>query len=65
MELVIPSLILLLAVFVWAFVKVAQLSMAFKSIEELRKSRLEVERQSDLAFDLNLKKIMNEWNPEP
>lgn len=64
MELVVPSLILLLATFVWAFVKVAQLSVAFKTIEELKKSRLEVERQSDLAFDSDLTKIMKEWNRE-
>ena len=64
MELVYAALILLAATFVWAFVKIIQVSIAFKTIEELKKARLEIERNLDLSIDSELKTLLEKWNPE-
>jgi hypothetical protein len=64
MELVYAALILFAATLVWAFVKIIQMSIAFKTIEELKKARLEIERNLDLSIDSELKTLLEKWNPE-
>ena len=64
MELVYAALIIFASTLVWAFVKVAQMSVAFKTIEELKKARLEIERNLDLSIDSELKTLLEKWNPE-
>lgn len=54
MEWVWVSALLLVSVLVWAFVKVLQLALAWKLLEELEKAQ-------DLQTDLELAQMIEKW----
>lgn len=54
MELILVALVGFVAIALWAFVRLAQLSVTWKMIEKMEESKL----------DLELKALIDEWNKE-
>ena len=61
MEWVLVSALLLGSVLVWAFVKVMQMVLVWKLVQELKS---EQELVQSLAMDLDLEKALQEWEKE-
>ena len=61
MEWVFVALILLAAVVIWAFVKLAQLSVSLKAINELQNTREVVESGLANKMDMDLQRFMEQW----
>ena len=61
MEWVFVSLIVLLMVIIWAFVKLAQLSVSWKAITELNNTREVVEKSLADKMDLDLQTFIEQW----
>jgi hypothetical protein len=61
MEMVWVSALLLASVLVWAFVKVLQLALAWKLVQELHS---EQELVQSMVMDLDLEKALREWEKE-
>ena len=61
MEWVLVSALLLGSVLVWAFVKVMQMVLVWKLVQELKSEQELVE---SLAMDLDLEKALQEWEKE-
>lgn len=61
MEWVLVSALLFGSVLVWALVKVLQLALAWKLVQELKS---EQELVQSLAMDLDLEKALQEWEKE-
>ncbi len=58
MEWVLVSALLLGSVLVWAFVKVMQMVLAWKLVEELRSAEVLVQ---EMAMDLELAQVLEKW----
>jgi hypothetical protein len=61
MEWVLVSALLFGSVLVWALVRVLQLALAWKLVQELKS---EQELVQSLAMDLDLEKALQEWEKE-
>jgi uncharacterized membrane protein YqjE len=64
MEMVWVSLLLFLSVSVWALVKVLQLAMAWKTIQELEKSRERLELEMMKGMDSELAQLLEKWKAQ-
>lgn len=64
MEWVWVSVLLLASVLVWAFVKVMQLALAWKMVQELEKANLAMESAKELKTDLDLALLLEKWKAE-
>ena len=61
MEWVFVALIVLLMVIIWAFVKLAQLSVSWKAITELNNTREFVEKGLADKMDIDLQTFIEQW----
>ncbi len=61
MEWVLVSALLLGSVLVWAFVKVMQMVLAWKLVEELKSAEVLVQ---EMAMDLELAQVLEKWKAE-
>ncbi len=64
MEMVWVSLFLFLSVLVWAMVKVLQLALAWKTIQELEMAREQIELAQELQTDLELAHLLEKWKAQ-
>lgn len=64
MEMVWVSLFVFLSVLVWAMVKVLQLALAWKTIQELEMAREQIESAQELQTDLELAHLLEKWKAQ-
>lgn len=64
MEMVWVSLFVFLSVLVWAMVKVLQLALAWKTIQELEMAREQIESARELQTDLELAHLLEKWKAQ-
>lgn len=64
MEMVWVSLFVFLSVLVWAMVKVLQLALAWKTIQELEMARQQIESAQELQTDLELAHLLEKWKAQ-
>ena len=64
MEWVWVSLFVFLSVSVWATVKVLQLALAWKTVQELELARQRIESAQELQTDLELAQLLEKWKAQ-